>query len=217
MKKIASLILGIMAFSFAAGAQELKPVKIDSVISVNLPVEHEVKDTLGQKIYSGSGSLGYIVVIRSANGNAKPLKKEKDLNNVFKEYITKVQGQSSGSVLNARDTTIGNLKAKVFGLEADNGNGVEIRDFAVIYTKDATYTFEYMYPESRKGLVKAENKTFFSSIKASNELQRTDQYVNTEPSGVSQTGKIALYGGGALALGLIAFFLFRKREETALS
>ncbi|MBE9585218.1 hypothetical protein IM792_12225 [Mucilaginibacter sp. JRF] len=217
MKKIALFILGIMAFSFAASAQELKPVKIDSVVSVNLPVEHEVKDTLGQKIYSGSGSLGYMVVIRASNASNKPLEKEKDLNNVFKEYIKKVQGQSSGSVLNARDTTIGNLKAKVFALEADNGSGVELRDFAVIYTKDATYTFEYMYPESRKALVKAENGAFFSSIKASQELQRTDQYVNTEPSGVSQTGKIAIYGGGALLLGLIAFFVFRKREQTALS
>ncbi|MCC8409750.1 hypothetical protein LJ707_12495 [Mucilaginibacter sp. UR6-1] len=217
MKKIALFILGIMAFSFAASAQELKPIKIDSVVSVNLPVEHEVKDTLGQKIYSGSGSLGYMVVIRSSNGNNKPLEKEKDLNNVFKEYIKKVQGQSSGSVLNARDTTIGNLKARIFALEADNGSGVELRDFAVIYTKDATYTFEYMYPESRKDLVKAENKAFFSSIKTSEALQRTDQYVNTEPSGVSQTGKIAIYGGGALLLGLIAFFVFRKREQTALS
>ncbi len=218
MKKIAALILSIVAFTVSANSQALKPVKIDSLVTVNLPTEHMVKDTLGQKIYSGTGNLGYMVVIRANNGpNNKPLEKEKDLNKVFKEYIKKVQGQSDGSVLNARDTTIGNLKAKVFGLESDNGNGPEIRDFTVIYTNDATYTFEYMYPSSRADLIKQESKEFFGSIRASNELQRTDQYVNTEASSVSDTGKIALYGGVAIALGMLAYFVFRKRSETALS
>lgn len=217
MKKIVIFIFSIIALNISAYSQQLKPVKIDSLVTVNMPTGYQVKDTLGQKIFSSNGALGYMVVIRAANtNNSKPLKKEKDLNKVFKEYITKVQGQSSGSVLNQRDTTIGNLKAKVFGLETNDENGVQERDFAVIYTQDATYTFEYLYPESRKDLVKDEHKAFFGSISTSPALQRTDQYVNTASQG-TPVGKIAIWGGAAIVLIMIGYFIYRKKTETAMS
>jgi hypothetical protein len=136
MKKIL-LIFSIIAFTVSAYSQGLKPVKIDSLVTVALPTDVQVKDTLQQKIFSGNGSLGYMIVIRSKNNN-KPLEKEKDLNNVFKEYMTKLQGQSDGSILDQRDTTIGKLKAKVFGLETKSDNGVELRNFTILYTKEAT-------------------------------------------------------------------------------
>ncbi|RVT99891.1 hypothetical protein EOD41_15740 [Mucilaginibacter limnophilus] len=216
MKKTIATIFSVIAVTISAYAQELKPVKIDNQVSVNLPADYQLKDTLGQKIFSANGNLGYMVVIKAANPNTKPLKKEKDLNKVFKEYISKVQGQSDGSVLNQRDTTIGNLKATVFGLETNDANGPQIRDFAVIYTQDATYTFEYLYPTSRKDLIKDEHNAFFSSINTSPQLQRTDQYTNTASEGIS-VGKIAIWGGGALVLLMIGYFVFRKKTETAMS
>ncbi|RYY34610.1 MAG: hypothetical protein EOP46_12855 [Sphingobacteriaceae bacterium] len=216
MKNTIATIFSLIAVTISAYAQELKLVKVDDLVSVKLPENYQLKDTLGQKILSGNGDLGYMVVIKANNPKTKPLQKEKDLKKVFKEYISKVQGQSNGSVLNQRDTTIGNLKATVFGLETNDANGAQIRDFAVIYTQEATYTFEYLYPTSRKDLIKDEHKAFFSSINASPELQRTDQYVNTASSS-SPVGKIAIWGGGAIVLIMIGYFVFRKKTETAMS
>ncbi|WP_147238686.1 hypothetical protein [Mucilaginibacter hurinus] len=215
MKKIIS-IFSILVFSVSAYSQGLKPVKIDSLVSVLMPVKYDVKDTAGQKIFTGNGNMGYMIVIRSANNNPA-LKKEKDLNKVFKEYIKKVHAQSAGSIMDSRDTTIGELKAKVFGLETNDQNGVEIRNFTVLYTKDALYTFEYVYPASRKDLVQKENKAFFSSINVSSTLHRTDQYTNTTPAGMSSTARIALFGGGGLVLLLAGYFIYRKKTETAMS
>ncbi|RYD88246.1 MAG: hypothetical protein EOP54_27545 [Sphingobacteriales bacterium] len=214
MKKIVS-ILSILAFTVSAYSQGLKPVKIDSVVTASLPAKYDMKDTAGQKIFSGNGALGYMIVIRTANNN-EPLKKEKDLNNVFKEYITKIQGQSSGSILNSRDTTIGNLKAKVFELETNDENGLEMRNFTVLYTKEALYTFEYVYPGSRKDIIKDETKAFFGSISVSDDLQRTDQYTNTSASSTSPFGKIAIFGGAA-ALLLAGYFIYKKKTETSMS
>jgi hypothetical protein len=213
MKKIL-LIFSIIAFTVSAYSQGLKPVKIDSLVTVALPTDVQVKDTLQQKIFSGNGSLGYMIVIRSKNNN-KPLEKEKDLNNVFKEYMTKLQGQSDGSILDQRDTTIGKLKAKVFGLETKSDNGVELRNFTILYTKEATYTFEYVYPQERKDLVKDETKAFFGSIKTSADLERTDQYTNTASSG--GVSKIVIFGGGGLVLLLVGYFIYRKKSEPAMS
>ncbi|RZA00954.1 MAG: hypothetical protein EOP47_12435 [Sphingobacteriaceae bacterium] len=215
MKKIIS-IFSIIAFTISAYGQGLKPVKIDSLVTVSLPKDAQVTDSAGQKIFSGNGAMGYMIVIRTANHN-KPLEKEKDLNKVFKDYMTQVQGQSNGSILDSRDTTVGNLKAKVFGLETRNNEGVELRNFTIIYTKEALYTFEYVYPEARKELVKDETKAFFSSISVSPELKRDDQYVKASSSAASPLGNIALFGGGGVVLLLIGYFIYRKKTEAAIS
>ncbi|QHS54072.1 hypothetical protein GWR56_00350 [Mucilaginibacter sp. 14171R-50] len=213
MKKI-FVIFSLMLLAAGGFAQTpLKPVKIDSLVTVSLPEKYTKKDTLGQSIYSGNGQYGYMVVIRAPNAsNNEPLKKERDLNKVLKDYIKGIKGQSEGSTLNVRDTLIGHLKAKTFELQVDEGAGVQTRNFIVIYTQDVTYTFEYYYEEMRKDVMKDEYKAYASSIKLSPEMKRTDQYL-TNAKGLSPTAKIGIYGGGALLLILIIVLVVRKKKK----
>jgi hypothetical protein len=214
MKKILILFSLVLLASTGFAQIPLKPVKIDSLVTISLPEEFTKKDTLGQSIYSGNGAYGYMVVIRAPNAdNNTPLKKERDLNKVLKDYIKGIKGQSAGSTQNVRDTTIGHLKAKTFTLETDQGSGIQLRNFIIIYTQDITYTFEYYYEELRKDLAKDEYKTFSSSIVLSQELKRTDQYLSNA-KGLSPTVKIAIYGGGALLVILIIVLLVRKKKKT---
>ena len=150
----------------------------------------------------------------NAKGN-QPLKKEKDLNAVLKKYIQGIQSQSgNGSTQYVRDTTIGTLKAKAFTLFMKDPNGDnQYRNFIILYTQDATYTFEYGYPETRKDFVKTESNAFFASIKLSPELQRNDQYTETAPSKSVNTNMIFEISGGVLILGLIGWFIFRKKDS----
>lgn len=195
--------------------QELKPVKIDSMVTVSLPEAYNTQDTLGQQVMSANGEYGYMVVIKaeSAKDN-KPLEKEKDLNKVMENYVADVKAQyKNASAQNVRDTTVGKLKATSFTLESDpSGNGeIQKKHFVILYTQPATYTFEYAYPDARGEVIGAELKTFLSSIKVSPELQRTDQYLSNA-KGMSQIQQIALFGGGGLLLiGLVVYFVNRNR------
>jgi hypothetical protein len=213
MKKIL-VIFSLVLFAVAGFAQTpLQPVKIDSLVTVSLPKEFIKKDTLGQSIYTANAQYGYMVVIRAPNAeNNKPLKKERDLNKVLQDYIKGIKGQSKGSTENVRDTTIGHLKAKAFELETDEGAGVQMRNFIVIYTQDVTYTFEYYYEALRKDLAKGEYKAYSASIRVSPELKRTDQYLSMA-KGLSLTAKIAIYGGGALLLIIIILLVVRSRKK----
>jgi hypothetical protein len=155
-----------------------------------------------------------MVVIRAPNAkNNEPLKKEKDLNKVLKDYIKGIRGQAAGSTMNVRDTTIGHLKAKTFTLQTDQGAGIQLRNFIIIYTQDVTYTIEYYYEQSRKDLIKDEYKAFAGSIKLSQQLQRTDQYLSNA-KGLSSATKIGIYGGGALVVILIIVLLVRRKKKT---
>ena len=209
------LSISLLFITVSGFCQSFKPVKIDSLATVSLPVGFQKKDTLGQQIYSGNGMYGYIVVIRAANvKNNTPLKKERDLNKVLKDYIKGIQGQSGGSsAQNVRDTVVGTLKAKVFTLKSDDGNGtIQLRNFILLYTQDVTYTFEYVYPDSRGDVVKDELKAYTSSIKLSPELQRNDQYLSNA-KGMSLKVEIALIAGGILIIILLIIFI-NKRKKT---
>jgi hypothetical protein len=213
MKKIL-VLFSLVLFVTAGFAQSpLKPVKIDSLVTISLPKKFTKKDTLGQSIYSGNGQYGYMVVIRAPNANNnQPLKKERDLNEVMQDYIKGIKGQSEGSTQNVRDTTIGHLKAKTFTLETDQGAGIQLRNFIIIYTQDVTYTFEYYYEALRKDLVKEEYKAFSSSIKLSQELKRTDQYLSNK-KGLSPNFKLALYAGIPVIIIIILLILRRKKKK----
>lgn len=214
MKKII-ISFTLLLFAVPGFSQLLKPVKIDSLVTVSLPANYQKKDTLGQQIVSAKGLSGFMVVIRAANPKSThPLKKEKDLNQVLKDYVKGIQGQSgNGSTQNVRDTTIGTLKAKTFTLQTDDGNGdIQFRNFILLYTTDATYTFEYAYPNNRIGLIKDEYKAYVNSIKFSPQLQRNDQYLlNTK--GMSPTLKIALFGGGGLIIVIVIILIVRKKKR----
>ena len=211
MKKIL-ISFSLILFTIAGFAQILKPVKVDSLVTVSLPKKYVRKDTLGQSVFSGNSSFGYMVVIRAPNANNKPLKKERDLNKVLKDYIDGIKGQSSGSAQFIRDTTIGHLKAKTFTLSTNEGEGVKLRNFIIIYTQDVTYTFEYFYEESRQELIKDEYKAFSSSIRHAPELKRTDQYLSNA-KGISPGAKIGIYGGGALVIILVIVFIVRRKKK----
>ncbi|SDD64821.1 hypothetical protein SAMN05216464_102171 [Mucilaginibacter pineti] len=219
MKKII-LSLGFILYTVLGFSQALKPVKIDSLVTVSLPANFQKKDTLGQQIYSGSGALGYIMVIKAKNAdNNKPLNKERDLKKVFKNFADGIQKQSiTGSIMNPRDTTIGSLEARVFTLRVDNSNSTgeaaQLRNFILLYTQEATYTFEYFYPEVRGALALPELKEFSASIKVAPALNRKDQYLSNS-NGLSPGLKIGLFGGVPLIIIIVLVASIRRKKRLA--
>jgi hypothetical protein len=220
MKKLI-LLFGVLFSMNTVFAQAYKPVKVDSLVTISMPLAYTQKDTLGQHIFSATTAYGYMMAMDEPNAKGnQPLQKEKDLNSVFKKYINGIQQQSgNGSAQNVRDTTVGTLKAKAFTLVTDDGNGnILNRRFLLIYTKDATYTFQYGYSDIRKDLVKDESAKFFSSIKLSPALQRNDQYTDTSASSSSiSTISIVEIAGGVLVVFVIAWLIFFKRSSNELA
>src|SRR5579863_1141219 len=217
MKKLI-LLFGILFSVNSVFSQGYKPVKIDNFVTISMPQGYNEKDTLGQHIYSANTSFGYMMAIAEPNAkNNQPLKKEKELNDVLKKYVKGIQSQSpNSSAQNVRDTTVGTLKAKAFTLVTDDGTGnILNKNFLLIYTTDATYTFEYGYPDMRKDMVKGEAKAYFSSIKLSPDLQRNDQYTDTR----SSSSGLAAYAvmeivGGILVLFIIVWLVFFRNRSS---
>jgi hypothetical protein len=217
MNKILTTYAALILSASAGFSQDLKPVQIDSLVTVSLPAEYSKTDTLGQQVYSSNSDLGYVVVLRTPNPKGThPLKKERDLDAKLKENIKNIQSESNyASAQFVRDTTIGKLKAKTFTLQTDNGGGdIQFRNIVLLYTNAANYIFEYVYPDKRKDMIAGEYKSFVNSIKLSPELNRTDQYISNAKS-ISPTLIVLMIGGIVLiALGIV--FYIRKRNSMEL-
>ncbi|MES2807668.1 MAG: hypothetical protein V4619_03540 [Bacteroidota bacterium] len=212
MNKIFSMCAALVLTASAGFSQDLKPVQIDSLVTVSLPGEYAKVDTLGQQIYSSNSDLGYVVVMRTPNPQGtEPLEKERDLDAKLKEHVNSIKGESSySSAQFVRDTTIGKLKAKTFTLQTDNGGGdIQFRNIVLLYTTGANYIFEYVYPNNRKEMIAGEYKTFVNSIKLSPELSRTDQYLSNA-KGVSPGLLIVLIGGVIVIAAAVGLYIRRR-------
>jgi len=213
MKKI---VLGaaLLLFTTAGFAQELEPVKIDSLVTVSLPADYSKTDTLNQQVFSANSDYGYMVVVKATDKTNKPLAKEKDLNKVMNNYVDNFKQQyKDASAQNVRDTTVGKLKAKAFTLEyrADDSS-VQFKNFVLLYTTASSYFFEYAYPGMRAGVIGNELKTFLTSIKLSPQLQRNDQYLSND-AGMSPVVKTGLIAGGSLLVVALVIILINKRKN----
>jgi hypothetical protein len=58
MKKI-FLCSSLLLFAVSGFCQLVKPVKIDSLVTVSLPPGYQKKDTLGEQIFSANSMFGY--------------------------------------------------------------------------------------------------------------------------------------------------------------
>ena len=215
MKKL-FLIFSLIFFTTLSYSQLYKTVKVDTLISVSLPAVYTKKDTAGQLTLSARASYGFIVVTRIPNGaNNAPLKKEKDLNQVFKNYVNDVKQVGDGTIQNERDTLLGTVKGHLFTLKTQDDDGnVQYRQFLFIYSRDASYTFQYFYNEGQSELAGADTKPFYSSIKLQPDLQRNDQYLVPSKPGMSGGVKLILYGGsGTIVILLIISVLIRRKKR----
>lgn len=213
MKKTFLITATIILSAFTGFSQSLKPVAIDSAVTVSLPEAYKKTDTLGQQIYSSNAPLGYVVVMRTPNAkNTPPLEHESDLDKVLKENIKNIQNESSyTSAQFVRDTTIGQLKAKTFTLQTDNGGGdIQLRNIVLLYTNAATYIFEYAYPGARKEMVSGEYKSFVNSIKLAPTLNRHDQYL-ANGNGFSITWLVVAIG--IILLIVAGIYWYRQRQQ----
>lgn len=217
MKKILvsfALILGTLT----GFGQRLKTVKLDSVVSVSLPPDFHQTDTLGQQSYTAEARYGYIMISRSPNppGN-KTLKKEKELNNVFTEYIRKVQSSlTDGRIVHDHDTIINNLEVREFTLRTDTGSGVQLRKFRILYTKPVTYTFQYLYDELHKDIAAGEIRSFFESIKIAPALSGKDQFMFYGKPGHVNILAVIVIAVGVIIVVLAILLVRRKRRRDIL-
>ncbi|HQS51835.1 MAG: hypothetical protein B7X86_08365 [Sphingobacteriales bacterium 17-39-43] len=130
-------------------------------------------------------SFGTILIFKVPdNPQITPdIEKDRHLKNYYKNYIKSVkQSSKSGIITDEKDNLIGELKVKDFTLKIDTGSGILLRDFRILHTNGATYTFEFLHENVHKEFAVPEREKFFNSIEVNETISSSDQYTSQAPN-----------------------------------
>lgn len=217
MKKL--LFLPLIMLCMQVFAQKWKPVKLDSLVSVSMPEGFKEKDTLGQKTYSAEASIGYIIANKSpgAISEQTKLRSEKDLEAVYKGYITSVTQAAKAQPSSERDTTIGSIKGKNFNIIADGEEGPEIRNFTVVLVGKDMYSFEFLQKQIHLAQTKENRDKFFNSIKIA-DVSVKDQLTSagsklSKEEKKDEWKRYGILAGVVIAIVAVVILIMRMRKH----
>lgn len=216
MKKLILVVLILSCLQ--SYGQGWKTVKLDSVISFQLPTGFKKVKSDTASSFSASTAFGTILIFKADDNPVvtPDIEKDRHLTDYYNEYIERVKTSSAsdGKILNEKDTLLGELRVKDFTLQIDTGSGVEMRKFRILHANNATYAFEFLFEEMHKEYAAAESDKFFNSIKVNEQVLPADQFtaVKDEKKGISPY----LIGAAVLAvIAFIAFLFMRKKKVTS--
>lgn len=220
MKKL--ILIYLMIFTAAPlFAQKWKPTNLDDSVQVSLPDGFTKKDTLGQTLFNADSPFGQILITKQPdNPSTTPdIEKVDQLKKYYDEFVKQIGSSSEGTVSDARDTLIGNLRVKDLKLTVDTGSGKQYRNIRILHVNSATYTFQFLYKDIHEEYARGESDTFFNSIKIPPEATVATQFTepgNTtgeKPGGGTNYVLIAVIAGVILVLFVIFYLRKRKKRE----
>ncbi len=164
MKKSYIIILFLL-FSSKNFSQKLTKVDIDKKISLLLPVDYTVIDTLGSKVYSGNIFNGVVAVSILQDVRGK-ITDEKELDDFFKKFKKGMIEQVEGRVSTESFIKINSIKINKFTFLTDMSNLIQWNVYAM-RIDSKTYSVAFIYKEETNE-IKTETE-IIDSLKFSDE------------------------------------------------
>ncbi|MBO9202548.1 MULTISPECIES: hypothetical protein [Niastella] len=210
MKNI--LLTLFIAISINSFGQEWTDLKVDSVLTLKLPDNYHIYDTLGIKVFTGI--LENAVVSVSIGENVKTVKDEKLLlvwYNSFKESSVKA---NHGQLIKDQIIEAGGLKMIRFSFHMEKDGEKKVKHSIVAVVNNKFYTISFTEAESPSGEMEKTREKFFSSMKfppglgLNNQLSAKDRDEMAYNQG-ELLGKITV----GLLIGLAVWFSTRRKKK----
>lgn len=220
MKKII-FVLALFIFPYLSFSQTWETVKIDSAVSVKLPMGFTKSEKDKKYSLVAVSPFGTIMIFKTPD---RPLvtpdiERQKHLQDYYDDYISNIKQSSPDAIVkDEKDTLLGKLTVKDFTLQIDSGSGILYRDFRILHANSATYTFQFLYQDIHKEYALPERERFFNSIEVNESLNPTDQFTAESLNAGKPDNTMYLIVGSAavlLTIGLVIFFIVRRKKKRA--
>lgn len=212
------LILTLLTLaSLNCFGQKMIEYKIDDKLTINLPDNFMVFDTLGQRIIKSTFDNGLIIISKAAidRKTSVNINDEKELIEFYNGIEKGVIGASQGDLISERIIEINKLKLTRFSYRAKMGEEIQIRDYLGLLLNDSIYSFHFWQLESKTSELKRKNEDFFISLKIKSGLSLKNQFTNGETSSYKLGYSIGRLFGYVFVLGTLALIivLILKRKK----
>jgi len=178
MKRVFLVVFTII--SMHAFAQNWTDYRIDSTVSLMLPDNYKVIDTLGQRLITAQVENGLIILGIQPNvgKNTFHIENDDDLIKAYKGFEKGYIGELNGQLVTEEIIETSGLKMTRFLYRAAVQDEQQLRHCLTVFVNEKMYSFDFWEPESMTKEAEADRNKLFSSLKFIPNLGPNNQITN---------------------------------------
>ncbi|MBS4036470.1 MAG: hypothetical protein KGZ85_18555 [Ignavibacterium sp.] len=214
------LLLVIVSSIYLFSQQDWINYNIEDYISINLPTEPIVFDTLGTTTIS-SETDSYIILITKMNNNSKvnaKISSEDELNKFYEGVVNGYLKSTKGELVDKNLSKIANLRSVSYSIRLTRGDENRLYFIHSIFIEDCMYTFQFLQLEIDDEELKETRDIFFNSINISKSLNLQDQFTAYEEVSSYKlgyfVGQIFFY---LILISIPIIFIIRRKRKKHLT
>lgn len=219
MKKI--LLTIFIAITISSFGQNWTNYQVDSILTLTIPENYKVTDTLGQRIITARIDNGMIQVFALANEGeiATNVKNEGELIRFYKGFTKGYINSQHGQAIKDEIVENSGLKMIRFSYKASMNGELQIRHCLSVFVNEKMYAVNFWEIESMTNDMSAPRERLFSSLKFPPNLGLKNQMTNKgeEERAVKQgelIGKITIFG---LIIGLAIWQTIKAKKKRVMA
>lgn len=210
MKKI---LLVLFAFqTISAFGQKWTDLVVDNNLTISVPENYQITDTLGQKIVTAQVDNGLIFIQRIPKPDDKSnnVSSKDQLDGFYKGLINGTIKSSKGELLSSEFINVKDLKLIKFSFKAKIGDELQIHDCLGLFLSGNTYLIQLWHLESISPELQEIRDKLFASLKISSTITQKDQFIASSNQSSSYKkgyifGKIL---GPILLIGIFIYMIY---------
>jgi hypothetical protein len=216
MKNI--LLTLFVAISINSFAQDWTDYQVDSVLTLKLPDNYEINDTLGIKVISAAIENAMITVsmLQNTGENAWDVKDEKELLAGYQSFKKGYIKSNHGQLIKDEIIETGGLKMIRFSFHAETEGEKQVRHCITVIVNKKMYAISFIEVESLSGEMAKTREILFSSMKFSPGLGLNNQ-LNTKGADEKAYNQGLLLGKitVGLVIALVVWSSIRRKKKKA--
>ena len=165
MNKVLLTILTLISIN--SFGQQWSEYQVDSTLTLMLPDNYEVRDTLEQRVVTSRVDNGIIIISILPNGGqtAINVQSEQELIKSYKDMRQGIINSQSGQLIKEEIIENRGLKMIRFSYTATMGEERQIRHCVVVFINEKTYSINFWQVESLTNEMADTREKLFSSLK----------------------------------------------------
>lgn len=174
------LITLLTLISLSSFGQQWIEYKVDSTLTVTIPDNYQVRDTLGQRVITSRVDDGLIIIsiLPNTGQTAINVQNEKELIDSYKNMREGFIESQGGQLIEETIIDNGGLKLNRFSFRATMGEERQIRHSVSAFVNETSYSINFWEAESMTNEMTGDREKLFSSIKFPTNLGLTNQMSN---------------------------------------